>query len=568
MKLLKLMIATVALSAPASAQTVFIDQGNDWTHTERTRFYSQDQGSRIMPFAWMKALKTESGAGFLDDGLARYGYLPNPQSPTADLPIGFSVANEGRTPYIGMTCSACHTRDITLNGTRFRVDGGPAFADLLSFFVDTNTSTKAALASDAAFDAFADAVLGTNADETSKAQLKIELSEWSLRYDTLVTRAAPNIPWGPARADAIGMIFNRLTGLDLGEEPPHLIPENIKPADAPARYPFLWNAARQDQTQWPGFADNGNDILGLARNVGVVYGVFGIFHPKKQSGFLKLNRDYLAENSVNFSGLESLEDQLWKIGKPIWPWAVDEELAAQGASIFNWPTSEGGCVECHGIKTGKFRSIEHTTWATPIQNTGTDARACETMNWTAKTGVLEGAKIPFIGDELGATEPAIKILATSVLGSIIQQKLSFGSPKAEAAFTANTQLELTPELEDLEGAFPANKPKTEALAIGCAYESRVMEGIWAAAPYLHNGSVPTLADLLEKPENRPVSFPVGAEYDLEKIGLAATQPGSDYVLQTTGCEDVSSGHSRCGHDFGSDLSESQKKALLEYLKTL
>ncbi|MGB8900889.1 MAG: hypothetical protein WCC90_17330, partial [Methylocella sp.] len=41
------------------------------------------------------------------------------------------------------------------------------------------------------------------------------------------------------------------------------------------RYPFLWNAARQDKTQWPGFAKNGIDLLGLARNLGEVYGVFG-----------------------------------------------------------------------------------------------------------------------------------------------------------------------------------------------------------------------------------------------------------------------------------------------------
>jgi hypothetical protein len=69
------------------------------------------------------------------------------------------------------------------------------------------------------------------------------------------------------------MIFNRLTGLDLGPPPNYIIASNIKRADAPVRYPFLWNAPVQDQTQWPGFADNGNDILGLARNLGEVHGI-------------------------------------------------------------------------------------------------------------------------------------------------------------------------------------------------------------------------------------------------------------------------------------------------------
>ncbi|MBE0762893.1 hypothetical protein IH729_24350, partial [Escherichia coli] len=50
----------------------------------------------------------------------------------------------------------------------------------------------------------------------------------------------PKDTWGPARLDAVSMIFNRLTGLDIGTAPPYLIPDNIKAADAPVRYPFLW----------------------------------------------------------------------------------------------------------------------------------------------------------------------------------------------------------------------------------------------------------------------------------------------------------------------------------------
>jgi hypothetical protein len=69
----------------------------------------------------------------------------------------------------------------------------------------------------------------------------------------------PADPWGPSRLDAVAMIFNRLTGLDLGPPPHYLIPDNVRIADAPVRYPSLWNAAIQDLTQWPGFAENGND---------------------------------------------------------------------------------------------------------------------------------------------------------------------------------------------------------------------------------------------------------------------------------------------------------------------
>ncbi len=117
------------------------------------------------------------------------------------------------------------------------------------------------------------------------------------------------------------MIFNRLTGLDIGPAPDHIIASNIFRADAPVRYPFLCNAARQDQTQWPGFADNGNSVSGLGRNVGEVASVFSTFHPKQDAGWLF---------GTNFEGLELLERLIRKIEPPQWPWTINQQLAVQG----------------------------------------------------------------------------------------------------------------------------------------------------------------------------------------------------------------------------------------------
>ena len=96
-----------------------------------------------------------------------------------------------------------------------------------------------------------------------------------------------------------------------------------------------------------------------------------------------------------------------------------------------------------------------------------------------------------------------------------------------------------------------------------SYESRVMQGIWAAAPYLHNGSVPTLAELLKPPAERVTSFKVGPNYDLENIGLATNQPTGSSVHDTTQV-----GNSNAGHNFGTDLSDSEKEDLLEYIRGL
>jgi hypothetical protein len=101
-----------------------------------------------------------------------------------------------------------------------------------------------------------------------------------------------------------------------------------------------------------------------------------------------------------------------------------------------------------------------------------------------------------------------------------------------------------------------------------AYEARVLLGIWAAAPYLHNGSVPTLVELLKPSAQRKSQFSVGRKYDIEDVGLAAAQGQPSETRSVTDCNDNHSGNSRCGHEYGTSLSDQDKKALLEYLKTL
>ena len=65
--------------------------------------------------------------------------------------------------------------------------------------------------------------------------------------------------------------------------------------------------------------------------------------------------NFLNNNSANFDGLGKLEDLIKQLGPPKWPWLVDTSLAAQGKTIFDRPTAQGGCNDCHGISTGDFR---------------------------------------------------------------------------------------------------------------------------------------------------------------------------------------------------------------------
>ena len=100
----------------AGAGPVAVPQGPDWTPATRLQFYSQDQGSQIMPLSWFEALLQPNGEPFAAGSLGRYGYLPNPASPTPGLPVGFTVNGTGAGTMVGMTCAACHTRQITSGG--------------------------------------------------------------------------------------------------------------------------------------------------------------------------------------------------------------------------------------------------------------------------------------------------------------------------------------------------------------------------------------------------------------------------------------------------------------------
>lgn len=558
--------ATPTLTGAVSAAPQFLDQGSSWTAASRAAFYSQNQGSQLIPLAWLKALQTADGQPFLGDQLARYGYLPNPQSPNG-LPVGFTVSTWGGTPQAGMTCAACHTRQITVEGKDYRVDGGPAISDFQAFLTDLVGAVGRVRDTDDHFNAFADTVLGAGGTPAQRTALRQAVDLWFEREDALRKGAYPNPNmWGLGRLDAVSMIFNRLTGLDIGPPPSHLIVENIQLADAPVRYPFLWNSAKQDKTQWPGFADNGNDLLGLARNTGEVYGVFATLRPKSDPNSLfKVN---FSTNSADFGGLRKLEELIKKIGAPKYPWPVDSALAARGKTLF-----DSVCAACHGVSPGKRRFLS-STWLTRIQDVGTDSREYSILARTAKSGSLTGGKIPFTGKTIPATTTAFDLLGFSVITSIVQD----GILGMNESVSSDDALESLPGPQNvLEGAFPLDQ--TPAQLKDCdpnganrfCYESRVLFGIWAAAPYLHNGSVPTLEDLLKPSSQRPATFKLGRVYDIKRLGLAADQPGSTYTFTTTDCAGRDSGNSRCGHEgraFGTELADTDRAALLEYLKIL
>ena len=99
------------------------------------------------------------------------------------------------------------------------------------------------------------------------------------------------------------------------------------------------------------------------------------------------------------------------------------------------------------------------------------------------------------------------------------------------------------------------------------YANQPLDGLWLRAPYLHNGSVPSLADLFEPPDARPKQFWRGYDVlDPSRVGFVSD--GSEASRVGTFYDTSLPGNSNAGHSYGTTLPVASKRALVEYLKTM
>lgn len=102
---------------------------------------------------------------------------------------------------------------------------------------------------------------------------------------------------------------------------------------------------------------------------------------------------------------------------------------------------------------------------------------------------------------------------------------------------------------------------------GVGFVPPSLRGVWATAPYLHNGSVPTIYDVLSNPDKRPKHFWRGGyPFDPVHVGLSTIDRPADpsqFLYDTT-----ISGNGNQGHPFGEPLTETERMQVIEYLKTI
>jgi hypothetical protein len=595
-------------AAEIAAATVSRTLPDGLTDAERDRFNHLSMGSELIPLEWLRVLHSlKTGELFLAR-IERFGLIPDPGDPHG-LPIGLTAAPspdlKGVGLVVGMNCAACHTGQIRYGGQTSVIIGGQALFDVTAFTGELFESMAATAKEPRELTAFVSRLWKARGEwlagdgEPSRHRHALlahlaaadgtVLSRIEQRVQVLIDDAHQaassrvlNTP-GEATSSEYEDFGGLLNGFDHARhaiihesersalllerfsevhaaEAVHRFSQDLYlstqllsgraalagqmmelkqrsleqtaagpgrvddfnsgrnllfPADqaapmiSPCSIPPLWGLEGVGWTDW-----DGNTTSALGRSLLTALAGGAAFDP----------RTHLS--TVPVQHLLELEQLSQRIAVPAWPadllGALDPGRIVRGRVLF-----AEHCARCHRPRDSAVPAPDNfpADAVFSLQELGTDPQRLRTFS------------VPVSGQPLAAA-----------LQQVAQQYLAKASQAADLDREA---------FEQMEREHPNRWRETDG------YVARSLAGIWATAPYLHNGSVPTLWDLLSPPAERPAGFHLGsAEYDPEKVGYRTDQGGT-FRFDTT-----QPGNSNVGHLYGTDLPEQEKRDLLEYLKSL
>ena len=497
------------------------------------RYHHTDQGTRLLPAAWLAALEKPDGSGKVMNrtDLEAYGFLyaDDPAGPANPYgwPIGWTVSDPAQDNGVGIagfTCAMCHTGRIDHDGRSMIIEGGQPMIDLFPF-VGKVVEAFAATATDPAMrKAFiADAVAAGYPADRVEQDLAATLARLSHIGPATPGAKIVMLPGGPGRVDAVQGIANRVFATDI------MVPTNQRDATAPVSYPYLWDIWRLSWLQYNALSPNAPDF----RNIGEVLGTEGRTNIVDADGNLNPEPERW-KTSVQLGNLQWMEETLHGLKAPAWPedllGPIDRDKAAAGRELF-----VESCAHCHGIKALPDGGWDVTV--VPLERIGTDP--AQATNFAGYDYDLRKVGLP-------ADAPGYLGLQTAVNAIRKQLYVDLDIPEAER------------EADTLAQA-------------ACGYKARPLIGVWATPPFLHNGSVRTVFDLLS--DTRPPSFRYGTrEYDPADLGYTEDPSANDAVLDTTVPGNRNTGHwftdetDRPGR-IGRALTDPEKYEIIEFLKS-
>jgi hypothetical protein len=546
------------LNAPAVAQTprdpvIYLNQA--WSQEDREWYYNFSQGSVIMSYDIFLNLEVADGQQLFrsDANSERYGLIPQPANPRTNpdgLPIGISKTVISKPAwkdapvgeFAGPTCAMCHESELRYQGKRIRIDGGNANAvDMQAYIQALDAAMQATLKDSAKFDRLASRLKATTAD--AKAQLRARFEpQASKTHEYTTTSAATPHPWGPARLDAVSMISNRTTANLPG------IPQNISTPTAPVKPPFLWNAPQGLWTQWAAFIQDP-----YPRNLFETMGVYMDINLRASSP-----AEGLFASNADVPALQRVENQLGRLAPPSWPeeifGKIDRAKAQAGKALFM-----ENCASCHNAwpyrwtEANKFGKRFVLVGLTPQSYIGTDTTQANVLRPFAITGPLS--------DNLPGELRGKGVLPFGEFRRAVQLSI------AERALA---DLKMTDaEKANLHGYRELPTPRPPDLV----YKAAPRDGVWATGPFMHNGSVPNLYEMLIPAKERTKKFYVGRDFDPVKVGIDTSGNSGRFLLDTALVGNSNAGHSfedgpRGNGVIGPLLTDEQRWALVEYLKSI
>jgi hypothetical protein len=459
----------------------------------------------------------------------------------------------------------------------------------------------------------------------------------------LAAQGAADLDEGFGRLDALNRIGNQVFYTNfLDQKTGHLsdplLKSNLARKDAPVSFPPIWDTpyflwAQYDASVLNELVRNAGEALGVAAKVNMTNAapdrpLFGSsIHLSDIARFEELLRGtdpFLTANPSDrkFTGLiaprwRDAQDKFR--GDPAW--VIDEKLVEKGRELYRVH-----CFECHRgpVRDPEFdkKWPEDSFW----QLENPDRTAKNEKNWVEIGGrhYFNVVQKPVIAigtdrqqsrvvterrvhlpeslsvkpvDDLNrawncgllpdeASDPLFVLALMDVVGKTIDQwNVTNGTPDQIKQQMWGPRPNCQNRRVYIGARANINGRDQDVLSLEPHYRARPLDGVWATAPYLHNGSVPTLRDMLLPQSKRPTSFCVGnRQFDPVNVGIVMKAEPSEACAAGLTNFDVSLlGNSNRGHSFegketdvtklppgviGPELTNDERRSLIEYLKTL
>lgn len=611
-------------------QLTWLDQG--WSADQRAQFYKIPQGSMIIPYSWFLALEQPEPGNrqpfSTEENLLRYNLVPDQTGAyNADhLPIGLAKQNvepehlralgcgnppcpEGsvlHTEWLSYTCSACHTAQINYQGKSLGIDGARGRWNFTVFTTTLANLIVVTRYTPSMFGRFAAKVLQIEKRQDTPAErdrVKQGLNEFLHSpsvIDGIVAGFKRTYPTedGYGRMEALGKGAN-------GQFAP-LDQRNIVLANAPVLVPPLWYTHDYDWVQTVAAIRQP-----LGRNLTESWGV------KTVVDLTNPDPDKRFHSSIPVEHMFFMETLTSVLTPPVWPdqilGKVDPEAVKLGKYLYEekvfdnalGPAEEQWCPEASAGAPGSdgWQPCPNPN----MSKQGLCARCHAAVGevypneYKKRYWQLPMYKLSVVGtDPLDAANFNSRQVYTGNLRELFGKKEKVGVGEALLGMTtAILALEMEHQRIPPEDRPAITGYRKNLFRAPLAYPARPLPGYWATPPYLHNGAVPNLYELLSPVKERSTVFWTGdLEYDPVRIGYRAAEleGGFEFVTRRSFIGEVGysirqllagrlefsrevAGNSNFGHEFrdapkgtkgviGPYLTPQERMAIIEYMKVM